>query len=378
MIRVKLSDAIQVDVNTNDPAEATREANAYFQQNFPREFSSWRNSQVGLLSTLGRGVVSGMDEAESRLFSVAEGLGQSLNLPSLQEFAREGRQQAQARSAQVLPEALRPPSFEQAQSVGDYLRFGLGSIGQAIPSAAAPIAGGVIGGALGGIPGAVAGAALGAYPELAGGNIQRQLEEEAKRRGVPVSQVTQIPSPGAAFTTAIPQALAEGVVDAFTLRMARVLGRPAEEVVQSLIPRILKGIGAGAATEVPAEVFQTALERAQAGLDISGDEALREYKEVAAGAAVVGGVAGGAARGIGGRAPAVETAAAPQQAATQPEAAPETYSFGAPPAQPAATPPETATEAPPAPAPTPAPVAEAEAAAAPTPETVAPPPTPCA
>lgn len=370
MIRVKLSDAIQVDVNTDDPAVATREANAYFQQNFPREFSSWRNSQVGLLGTLGRGVVSGMDEAESRLFSVAEGLGQSLNLPSLQEFAREGRQQAQARSAQVLPEALRPPSFEQAQSVGDYARFGLGAIGQAIPSAVAPIAGGVIGGALGGVPGAIAGAALGSYPELAGGNIQRQLEEEAKRRGVPASQVTQIPSPGAAFATAVPQALAEGVVDTLTLRMARILGRPVNEVAESLLSRIAKGIGVGARNEIPAEVFQTALERAQAGLNVFDDDALREYKEVAAGAAVVGGVAGGAARGIGGRTQAL--AATPQEAATRPEATPETYSF-TPPTQPTVEPaPTPTTEA--APAPTPAPAVQPEVAQAPATEAAAPTP----
>lgn len=371
MIRVKLSDAIQVDVNTNDPAEATREANAYFQQNFPREFSEWRNSQVGMLGTLGRGVVSGMDEAESRLFSVAEGLGQSLNLPSLQEFARQGRQQAQARSAQVLPEELRPPSFEQAQSAGDYARFGLGAIGQAIPSAAAPIVGGVIGGAIGGVPGAIAGAALGAYPDLAGSNIQRQLEEEAKRRGVPVSEVTQIPSPGAAFATAVPQALAEGVVDALTLRMARILGRPVNEVAESLLSRIAKGIGVGARNEIPAEVFQTALERAQAGLNVFDDDAIREYKEVAAGAAVVGGVAGGAARGLGGRAQA--PAATPQEAAVRPEAAPETYSF-APPAQPVVEP---TTEAQPTPEAASAPEAAApEAAPTPTPEAVTPTPAP--
>lgn len=377
MIRVKLSDAIQVDVNTDDPAIASQEANAYFQQNFPREFSEWRNSQIGLTGTLGRSVLAGTDAAESRLFSVAEGLGQSLNLPALQEFARQGREQATARATQVLPEQLRPPSFEEAKSTGDYLRFGLGAIGQAIPSAVAPVAGGIIGGAVGGVPGAIAGAALGAYPELAGGNIERQLEEEAKRLGVPVSQVTQIPSPGAAFATAVPQALAEGAVDAFTLRMARVLGQPVEEVARSVISRIVRGVGAGAATEVPAEVFQTALERAQAGLNVLDNEALREYKEVAAGAAVVGGVAGGAARAIGGRAP-TQTQAQPETAPTQETTAPAPAPEVAVPVQPTVAEPAVAApevqppvEVEPAPAPTvqpevaPPPVAEATTQAPP-------------
>ena len=375
MIRVKLSDAIQVDVNTDDPAIASQEANAYFQQNFPREFSEWRNSQIGLTGTLGRSVLAGTDAAESRLFSVAEGLGQSLNLPALQEFARQGREQATARAAQVLPEQLRPPSFEEAKSTGDYLRFGLGAIGQAIPSAVAPVAGGIIGGAIGGVPGAIAGAALGAYPELAGGNIERQLEEEAKRRGVPVSQVTQIPSPGAAFATAVPQALAEGAVDAFTLRMARVLGQPVEEVARSVISRIVRGVGAGAATEVPAEVFQTALERAQAGLNVLDNEALREYKEVAAGAAVVGGVAGGAARAIGGRAP-TQAQAQPETAPTEETTAPAPAPEAAVPvqptvAEPAVAAPETQPPVEVEPTPAPAPAVQPEVAQAPVTETAA-------
>ena len=215
MIRVKLNDAIQDDVNTDDPAIATQEANAYFRQNHPREFSQWRNSQVGILGTLGRGLVAGVDNAEANLYAVAEGLSQTVNLPSLQEFARQGRERAAQRAAEILPESVRPPTFEEAQSAGDYARFAAGAIGGSLPSTIAPIAGGIVGGAVGGVPGAVVGAALGAYPELAGGNIRRQQEVSG-----------QITSPGLAFGAAVPQALTEGLVDTVTLRLARILGRP--------------------------------------------------------------------------------------------------------------------------------------------------------
>ena len=350
MIRVKLNDAIQVDVNTDDPAIATQEANAYFRQNHPREFSQWRNSQVGILGTLGRGLVAGVDNAEANLYAVAEGLSQTVNLPSLQEFARQGRERAAQRAAEILPESVRPPTFEEAQSAGDYARFAAGAIGGSLPSTIAPIAGGIVGGAVGGVPGAVVGAALGAYPELAGGNIRRQQEVSG-----------QITSPGLAFGAAVPQALTEGLVDTVTLRLARILGRPAEEVGRSLLPRILRGAGFGAATEAPAEVFQQLLERAQAGLDIASPDAMREYKEAAAAAAVAGGVLGGTVSGAYGARPALPAAA--PEAAPQ-ETTPTTFAQAP---QPAAAP-APAAEVEAAPTPPAAPAAEAQAAPAPAPE----------
>jgi len=350
MIRVKLNDAIQVDVNTDDPAIATQEANAYFRQNHPREFSQWRNSQVGILGTLGRGLVAGVDNAEANLYAVAEGLSQTVNLPSLQEFARQGRERAAQRAAEILPESVRPPTFEEAQSAGDYARFAAGAIGGSLPSTVAPIAGGIIGAGIAGAPGAVVGAALGAYPELAGGNIRRQQEVSG-----------QITSPGLAFGAAVPQALTEGLVDTVTLRLARILGRPAEEVGRSLLPRILRGAGFGAATEAPAEVFQQLLERAQAGLDIGSPDALREYKEAAAAAAVAGGVLGGTVSGAYGARPALP-AATPE--ATPQETTPTTFAQAP---QPAAAP-APAAEVEAAPTPPAAPAAEAQAAPTPAPE----------
>ena len=63
----------------------------------------------------------------------------------------------------------------------------------------------------------------------------------------------------------------------------------------------VKDVAKGVAFEVPQEVAQTVLERWQAGLSLSDDEAQEEYKQAAIGAAILGPLMGGAA-GYAGRA----------------------------------------------------------------------------
>ena len=57
---------------------------------------------------------------------------------------------------------------------------------------------------------------------------------------------------------------------------------------------IAKGFAKGTAFEVPQEIAQQALERWQAGLSLSDEDAQHEYKQAAIGALVLGGLAGGA------------------------------------------------------------------------------------
>lgn len=56
---------------------------------------------------------------------------------------------------------------------------------------------------------------------------------------------------------------------------------------------VAKGVGKGIAFEVPQEIAQQGLERWQAGLSLTDDEALGEYKQAAIGAALLGGGFGG-------------------------------------------------------------------------------------
>ena len=56
-----------------------------------------------------------------------------------------------------------------------------------------------------------------------------------------------------------------------------------------IFSRTTKGAGAGAAAEVPTELGQQVLERLQAGKDITSEEAIKEYRDVAITAGLVGG-----------------------------------------------------------------------------------------
>jgi len=101
------------------------------------------------------------------------------------------------------------------------------------------------------------------------------------------------------------------------LPFTRNLLLPEEEAVQQAADKLVdsykagtlkatpigtvKDAAKGAAFEVPQEVAQTVLERWQAGLSLSDDEAQEEYKQAAIGAAILGPLMGGAA-GYAGRA----------------------------------------------------------------------------
>jgi len=63
----------------------------------------------------------------------------------------------------------------------------------------------------------------------------------------------------------------------------------------------VEGVAKGVAFEVPQEVAQTALERWQAGLSLTDNEAQEEFKQAAIGAVVLGPVIGGAAGALGAR-----------------------------------------------------------------------------
>jgi hypothetical protein len=68
-----------------------------------------------------------------------------------------------------------------------------------------------------------------------------------------------------------------------------------------LFTGLAKGASAGVVTEVPTEIGQQVLERAQAGLPLDNDEAMQEYTDAAVGAGLIGGGIGGVSGGISGR-----------------------------------------------------------------------------
>ena len=135
-----------------------------------------------------------------------------------------------------------------------------------------------------------------------GANRERQKEvDRAEGRPVEVDE-------GAAFITAIPQALLETIGLKFITKVAQVGGHfnPIKFETAGIFTKLSKAkpktagglritgaAASGAGVESATEVGQQLLERYQAGLDIGSDDAIDEYVE----AAVAGGIVGGAIRG---------------------------------------------------------------------------------
>jgi hypothetical protein len=351
MIRVRLNDATFVDVDADNRQTAAAAARRWFQQNRPEEFETWRRSQLGIGASARQGASAGIDQYQAGLFSAAEVLGDVTNLPGLSAFGRRGRIEQQREAETTFPSELRTP-FLESEGVGDVARATTEAVAGSLPSTAAGVGGALAGARLGaplGLPGRIGGALLGGavgsfFPNL-GQNVQRQTEVEAAARNVP-SEEGRITSPGAAAAAALGQSALESAGDVATLGAARFLGRPAAEAAGSLGQRLTRGAVWGGATEVPTEIGQTALERAQAGLPLTGPEAGREYLEAGLGGLAAGSVMGGATRGLFGARPAPAPEPAPE--AAPPEATTPTPS--APPPGPEAAP-EAAVQPPAGPAP---------------------------
>jgi hypothetical protein len=333
MIRVQLNDNTFVDVEgTDDPRQAAAAGRRWFQQNRPEEFEAWRRTQVGLGSSLARGASAGIDQFQSSLFSAAEGLGRAVGSPGLENFGRTGRIEQDLQAQAAFPPELRQ-AFTDVESVGGAARATGEAVAGSLPSTATGLAaalGGAKAGAalgaltgplapvavpVGGILGGITGATVAAAPVLFGQNIRRQQEVSG-----------DIVSPGAAARAAAIQAPLESAADVATLGAARVFRRPVTEAAQAAAPglarRIATGAGVGAAIEAPVEVAQSALERQQAGLPVTGPEARLEFLEAGLGGAAAGGVTGGALRGAFGGRSAPEAAPAIPEGAFTPAPAP--------------------------------------------------------
>jgi len=177
-------------------------------------------------------------------------------------------------------------------------------------------------GPVGALAGALTGATAAALPLTYG---QYRETQKAVSPGQPVNE-------GAASLAAVPSAAADALVNWATLGIGKFAGIPAKVVGATLLPRVAKGIGVGMVSEVPAEVFQEVLDRAQSGQELLSPNAMAAYKESALGAAAVGGVLGGGYAGAFGRRPAAPgtrgedaelRGALTEEGATRPPAPPE-------------------------------------------------------
>ena len=175
-------------------------------------------------------------------------------------------------------------------AIGEYISQVPAALAEQAPQMAATIGAARVG-ALGGLPGAITGAVAPSYLQQYGGFLERQAEEQ-KARGEPVD-VNRLTAglaavPAAALDVAatfIPlgRSLAGAV---FGKNVERMLAKGAEKgaenlAKESLVKSLAKGTAVGALAEIPTEVAQQMIERAQAGLSLVDQDALAEYGQTA-------------------------------------------------------------------------------------------------
>ena len=270
------------------------EALARAQQKFPNAFKTPEHQRTGIGAALSKGF-------ENVISSGRTGIESLLGNP--EEAARRGLERGQT-MAEKYPEQVSLEKVKKAYeergllpAAGEAISQVPAALAEQAPNMAATIAGARTGAALGslfGIPGKAIGAGLGAaVPSLAqmfGSNIERQASEQ-QTAGKPV-EINR----GAAALAAVPQAaldVAGQYIPLGSKLVSKLIGIPEAALVsksagqvqkladEKLYATLAKGLGTGVMAEVPTEVAQQMLERAQAGLSLTSPDALKEYGETA-------------------------------------------------------------------------------------------------
>lgn len=261
------------------------------------------------------GITAALTGGFKRFLSTGETALESLVDPEL--AAQRGVERAQKISEQYAPGA----SLEKVKQA--YAERGLfPAVGEAIsqipsalveqaPQIAATLGSAKLGamagsplGPVGALVGGIGGAVTPSLMQLYGANLERQAEEKVPE--ISRSAALAAAAPGAALevaSTFIP--LGRNLVGKLLGPNAeKALARGSNEAIErkaqeALTTSLLKGTAVGSAVEIPTEVTQQMLERLQAGLPLTTEDAFKEYGEAAYGAGLVGGPFGGAARVLG-------------------------------------------------------------------------------
>lgn len=227
----------------------------------------------GFKSTLGQGLV---------------GIGDMLGSEGVDEYGRSFLKAAEEEmpgGADSTWEILGSGIGSTIPAIGGALAGGAAAVATLPATATAATIAGV-----GGL-GSLLGASLTGYPTHAGGNILAQ-----EQTGAPVNR-------SLAYLTAVPQTVLDSIFEVimagkFIKLGGKLVAATAPEAKKILQPKLFKTVAkdaaTGAATEVPTELGQQILQRAQAGQEIFSDEAMAEYADIAYASGLVGGVLGGA------------------------------------------------------------------------------------
>jgi hypothetical protein len=248
--------------------------------------------EAGFLDTIGLGGT----QIKGAFGTVLEETGKLVGSDDMRRYGRSVQGQARDDMYEKLINMPELKEYDDIKGIGDAFTFakqqaGLqaanlgisltGTIGGTIAGGAAGSAVPIVGNVAGAIAGGIAGGALASAPLLYASNINRQKSEYAK------GNIDKIDQWGALRAT-VGQAAMEGLADRFLI--GKFIG-PSQ--FKNIFVRGTVGLGTGAALEGLTEAGQQLIERYQAGLDISSDEAIEEYLSSAAAGAVLGGGIGG-------------------------------------------------------------------------------------
>jgi hypothetical protein len=245
-----------------------------------RGFEQLKSSGQTAYESITKGGEEAAMRAQERQADIQRRLGTGASLERLQDvYKQQGLLAAAKELGGQIPSAL----AEQAPNIGATIAGGL--TGAAAGSIAGPV-----GAVVGGIGGAFAPSFIQQY----GGNIQRQAaaqQDEGKPLDINRGVAAGVAAPMAALDVAgtlIP--LGGNIVSKILGPSVGKLigGGGAKLAEEALLTTILKGTATGVLAEIPTEVTQQMLERAQAGLALTNDDALKEYGETAFAVSLLG------------------------------------------------------------------------------------------
>jgi hypothetical protein len=233
--------------------------------------------------------------------TVVEETGKLVGSDDMTRYGRRVQGQARDDLYEKIISMPELKEYDDIKSIGDALTFGkqqvglqagnigasiVGAVGGGMAGAAAGSAVPIVGNVAGAAIGAVAGSALANSPMIYASDINRQKSEYAK------GNIDKIDQWGALRAT-VAQSVLEGLADKLILNK---FIKPS--MFKNMFVRGTVGLGTGAVTEGLTEAGQQLIERYQAGMDISSDEAIEEYLSSGASGAVVGGLFGGVGGGF--------------------------------------------------------------------------------
>jgi len=249
------------------------------------------------------GLIAGLEKgAESTFSQLRSGIGSLLG--SGDEAARAGLERGEdigrRYADQVSLEKVKQAYTDKGllSAAGEAISQVPYAISEQLPNLATSVGGARLG-ALAGSPfgpvGSVVGGGVGlvapSFLQQLGGNVERQAAEGQQ---VSTGKAALAAAPQTALDVAgtfIP--LGGRLVSKLTgLPVEALLGRTSAQATKLADERILatiaKGTATGAALELPTEITQQIIQRAQAGLSLSSPDALKEYGEIAYQAGLLG------------------------------------------------------------------------------------------